>query len=348
LSLPARMGGMGIFKPVQECKVSSTNSAYISAPLVKLIQRQEYDFNPRELAEEMKGLRANVDKESDERFREIRDMIIQYADEKLKQAVTAASEKGGSSWVTACPSYEHGTVLHKRDFVDACHIRYGWELLNLPTTCGGCGAAFDVQHALNCKHGGLRIIQHNEVRDTIAQCMQEAGHIAVETEPLLQPLEGEAFENKTANKDDEARSDIKCCGFWSKMRQAYFDIKVVSPFARSNARLEPAQMFKQAEQSKNREYKERIQNVERGDFTPLVFTCTGGMAPQSHTVMKRLAEKLSEKQNLPVSAVSGWLRCRLSFALLRTTLLCVRATRSKKLQVENNIELAIVAAKMSL
>src|SRR5206468_3129816 len=146
----------------------------------------------------------------------------------------------------------------------------------------------------------------------------------------------------------EACSDIKCCGFWSKMRQAYFDIKVVSPFARSNARLEPAQMFKQAEQSKNREYKERIQNVERGDFTPLVFTCTGGMAPQSHTVMKRLAEKLSEKQNLPVSVVSGWLRCRLSFALLRTTLLCVRATRSKKLQVENNIELAIVAAKMSL
>jgi hypothetical protein len=104
-------------------------------------------------------------------------------------------------------------------------------------------------------------------------------------------------------------------------------------------------MFKQAEQSKNREYKERIQNVERGDFTPLVFTCTGGMAPQSHTV-KRLAEKLIK--NLPVSAVSGWLRCRLSFALLRTTLLCVRATRSKKLQVENNIELAIVAAKMSL
>ena len=246
------------------------------------IQRQEYDFSPRQLAEEMKSLRADVDKESDERFRRIRDMIINAADEKLKHAVTAASEKGGSSWVTACPSYEHGTVLHKRDFVDACYIRYGWELLNLPTTCGGCGEAFDVQHALNCKHGGLRIIQHNEVRDTIAQCMKEAGHIAVETEPLLQPLEGETFENKSANKDEEARSDIKCCGFWGKLQQAYFDIKVVSPFARSNARLEPAQMFKQAEQSKNREYKERIRNVERADFTPLVFTCTGGMSPQSY------------------------------------------------------------------
>jgi len=121
---------------------------------------------------------------------------------------------------------------------------------------------------------------------------------------------------------------------------------VVSPFARSNASQEPAKLFHSAERQKIREYKERILNVEQADFTPLVFTCTGGMAPQSHLVMKRLAEKLSTKQNIHVSVVSGWLRCRLSFALLRTTLLCVRATRSKKLNVENNIELAVAVTKM--
>ena len=91
-------------------------------------------------------------------------------------------------------------------------------------------AAFSLQHALDCRLGGLRIIQHNEVRDTLAKCMREAGHIAVETEPRLQPLNGEVFDYKSANKDDEARSDIKCCGFWSNMRPAYFDVKVVSPF----------------------------------------------------------------------------------------------------------------------
>ena len=92
LSLPARMGGMGIFKPVQECKISSTNSQFISAPIVKLISRQEYDFSPRELAEEMKGLRAQVDKVSEERFKEIRDTILKHASEELKTAVKAASE----------------------------------------------------------------------------------------------------------------------------------------------------------------------------------------------------------------------------------------------------------------
>lgn len=209
LSLPARMGGMGIFNPVLECKVSSTNSALISAPLVKLIQRQEYDFDSSELADEMKGLRAAVNRESHARF-------IDGADAELKHAVNAASEKGASSWVTACPSHEHGTVLHKRDFRDACYIRYGWQIHNLPLTCGGCEKPFDLQHALDCKHGGLRIVQHNEVRDTIAQCMREAGNIAVETEPLLQPLAGETLKYATANKDDEARSKIKCTGLWQK------------------------------------------------------------------------------------------------------------------------------------
>ena len=70
------------------------------------------------------------------------------------------------------------------------------------------------------------------------------------------------------------------------------------------------------------------------------------MAPQSHLVVKRLAEKLSKKQNIQLSVVSGWLRCRLSFALLRTTLLCVRATRHKKIVYDNNIELAVAATRM--
>ena len=135
--------------------------------------------------------------------------------------------------------------------------------------------------------------------------MREAGHTAVEVEPQLQPLTGEVFDYKSANKDDEARSDIKCCGFWSNMRQAYFDVKVVSPFARSNAKLESAQLYNKAERTKIREYKERILKVENADFHPLVFTCTGGMAPQSHMVVKRLAEKLSKKQNIQLTDITA-------------------------------------------
>src|ERR1700709_369485 len=75
----------------------------------------------------------------------------------ISNSVQAASAKGASSWVTACPSYDHGTVLHKGEFVDACYIRYGWTLLDLPVACA-CGTAFSLQHALDCRLGGLRII----------------------------------------------------------------------------------------------------------------------------------------------------------------------------------------------
>ena len=149
--------------------------------------------------------------------------------------------------------------------------------------------------------------------------MPDAGLTALEVELILQWI---TVRVQISEQTKRSRSDIKCCGFWRSMRQGYFDVKVVSPFARSNAHLSPAQLFKTAERSKVREYKERILNVEHADFNPLVFTCSGGMAPQSHLVVKRLAEKLSKKQNLSLSVVSGWLRW-LSFALLRTTLLCV-------------------------
>ena len=71
-------------------------------------------------------------------------------------------------------------------------------------------------------------IPHNETRDEMTKIMREAGLIGVEVEPKLQPLSGEVFDLKPANKEDEARSDIECTGVWKSMRQAFFDIKVIS------------------------------------------------------------------------------------------------------------------------
>src|SRR5579871_4818411 len=96
------------------------------------------------------------------------------------------------------------------------------------------------------------------------------------------------------------------------MRQAYFDVKVVSPFARSNSTLSPSQLFRRAEQSKIREYADRIRNVEHADFTPLVFTTTGVMAPQCQQIFKKVGEKIAQVKELPYSVVCGWLRCRFS------------------------------------
>ena len=56
--------------------------------------------------------------------------------------------------MTARPRYSHPwTVLHKGEFRDA-FLRCGWEPPNLPITCG-CGAQFNVAHAMQCMLGEL-------------------------------------------------------------------------------------------------------------------------------------------------------------------------------------------------
>ena len=54
---------------------------------------------------------------------------------------------------------------------------------------------------------------------------------------------------------------------------------------------------------------------------------------------------MSEKQNIHLSLVCGWLRVRLSFALLKSTILCIHGTRKRKFNAADvNSELAARAA----
>jgi len=80
----------------------------------------------------------------------------------------------------------------------------------------------------------------------VADCLKEARFSGVESEPPLQiltPAEKEIWKKTSVNTEDDARSDVKCIGFWTRLRMAYFDIKVVSPFAKSNFSLSPRNSF---------------------------------------------------------------------------------------------------------
>ena len=71
-----------------------------------------------------------------------------------------------------------------------------------------------------------------------------------------------------------------------------------------------------------------MQEVEHGVFTPLVLATTGGLAKECDVFYKRFASLVAEKHHQPHSLVMGWLRCILSFALLRSAILCIHGTRS--------------------
>ena len=70
--------------------------------------------------------------------------------------------------------------------------------------------------------------------------------------------------------------------------------------------------------------------VEQATFTPLVFTTTGGIAQKSQVYHKRLVELLSTKKGEDYSSTMSWIRNRISFAILRTSLLCLRGSRSMR------------------
>ena len=266
---------------------------------------------------------------ADTRFKDKLEDITRRAPKSLKMAIRQYAVKGASNWVTARPLHAHESVLHKGDFRDSIFLRYGWEPRNLPEKCG-CDERFDVKHAMECMKGGYRGLLHNEVNYVFYEAAKEAGFKDVVWEPELQPLEGENMKYKSAKKEDHARSDLRVLGFWGRKRRAFFDVTAFAPCARSHANSSLKQLFRKEEKRKNREYGERIRNVEHGDFSPLVFSTTGGMGPQASMVVKHLASCLAAKKDLPFSVVAGWLRCRISFALLRSTLLCLRGSRGER------------------
>ena len=118
----------------------------------------------------------------------------------------------------------------------------------------------------------------------------------VTKEPLLQPLQVEKINYKTANVEQEARVDISVRGFWNRGQKAFSDLRVFNPSAPCYSGLSLDAAHARNERNKTRKYGERIINVEQGTFTPLVFTSAGGMARQSQICYKRMAELMAEKR----------------------------------------------------
>ncbi|XP_062507224.1 uncharacterized protein LOC134183654, partial [Corticium candelabrum] len=325
LSLPCNLGGLNISNPTKMSDISFRASQHITAPLVHSIVAQEqlYTISSADMItrkSEMKSQRRNFN-------RQLLDSLKDNASSSLARSFELASEKGASSWLTVHPIEEHGFHLSKGDFRDALCLRYGWKLSHIPYQCE-CGESFNIDHSMVCKKGGFPTLRHNEVRDITADLLREVCHDVV-TEPTLQPLSGESFSYSTANVMPEARADISARGVWRAGERAFFDVRVFYPNAPSSLKhpnLESA--FRVHENEKKRQYGERIREIEHGSFTPLVFSSTGSTGREATTFYKRLASLHAAKSGEHYSKVMQLIRCRLSFALLRSSILCIRGTRS--------------------
>ena len=66
--------------------------------------------------------------------------------------------------------------------------------------------------------------------------------------------------------------------------------------------------------------------MDHGSFTPLVFGTNGCMGDEYSVFLKQLATKIAEKGDNTYAETMTWLRTKLSFAILRSVILCVRRT----------------------
>jgi len=234
--------------------------------------------------------------------------------------------KGASIWLTTLPLVDEGYAIPKNIFWDLIRLRYGWTLKRLPTKCE-CGENFSIEHALTCKKGGFVSIRHNSLRDITANLLTKTCK-DVCVEPLLTPLTGEEFNERSANLSDDARLDIKARGFWQAGQLAFFDLRVFNPLAKRYANQNLKRCYEINEKEKKRAYSERVLQVEHGSFTPLVFSAMGGMGRETTKFYSRLAETLSEKTNTQYSYMMAWIKRKIIFSLINSVAMCIRGSRS--------------------
>ena len=86
--------------------------------------------------------------------------------------------------------------------------------------------------------------------------------------------------------------------------------------------------YKYHESIKENKYEQRKNEVGKAIFCPLVFTGTGGASPAASKALKQLSSTLSARKEDSYADIILYPRTKISFALLRSSTLCIRGSRT--------------------
>ena len=317
LSLPLRMGGLGIVNPVTAAPYCYSASIHSTTSLVKFITGSlsfELDAHIATVSLAKDQYRVSLNEYFNGKF----NALLPQLDPSQQRAVLRAKEFNLSGWLSVIPLERDQFDLSPQEFRDALALRYRKPMLNLPENCDGCGATFTVDHALDCHFGGLVTRRHNEVRDAFGDLASLVWSL-VRREPVV----------REASDDGHGAliADLAVRGVWQPQCDALFDIRVVDTDAPSYRSRAPQDILRTAELDKKRKYLQACQD-RRASFTPICVSVDGLLGKETDFLIRRLCDFLCVKWERPFSLVMNWIRTRLSFAILRATLLCVRGSRT--------------------
>jgi hypothetical protein len=278
--------------------------------------------------EKAKQLKATMKRHRRELIAEESKRIYEHVPGDLQRALLFAKEKMASSVFTTRPLKKYGFCFpNKRDFRDLVAMRYHREPDGLPRVCA-CGKLYSLDHSQICKLGGFIHMRHDGPKELFGELSAEVCY-DVKVEPDLLPLTGEQFDHKTAKVAPDVRSDVRVRGFFTKEQNAFFEFRIVYPFASSYLKMNPADLYEHVAHLRKMEYEQRINQVDNGSFTPMILLSTGGMGAEMTIAMKHLARKLADKRKEAYPAVATMLRCSMAFNVARSALVCLRGSRAR-------------------
>ena len=219
-----------------------------------------------------------------------------------------------------------------------------------------------IEHALNCKFGGLIEVRHDEVaNERHALAKMVFGKNKIEHEPQIyrddlppqdlnknnqtkhlnvnanivetdthDEIEIEEGKNITILKPhNRNRGDKSILGFWSRGIECIFDIRIMDLECKSYIGQNPQKVLNRIERAKCTKYKQVLQDQNK-DFTPLVYSIDGMPGYQTKLAEKRMAALLAATLNRDYSEMAFYVRARMTISIVRCNTILLRSTRVKK------------------
>ncbi len=320
-SLPAKKGGLAISNPI------STAAPFFDASkaATTVLQQSIYSGDPVSITDHVHHCRsalkaARLQRES--RERELLSSVLEIIPSERQRPLKRIVAGEASGWLTVLPLAAEGFDLSATQLRDQLAVRYHHVPVAFPSTCDGCGEDFSVQHALDCKKGGLVKQGHNDVRDNDVR-LAEAAWGGVTVEPVMVPED-----DKTGHPSLQADWSVR--GVWEGSRVAFFDNRIIDADAPSylSANLSWETVAKRAVQTKKRKYSAIAEEL-RGSITPLICSTDCVLHIEYAAFQKRLASRLAAKWDRPYSSVMAWVRVRTQFAIIRAVDLRLRGSRRR-------------------
>ena len=167
---PTRLAGLGIRDPVIN-SMQAFNTSFESTKILSksistgiAVDIDSYETTLIEVSKQMKKERETHD------FNQTIEIIQRLPQDKSNKLKRIAENKC-STWLSIYPTNDNFFAMSPDEFRDALAIRYHIRPKGFPAICDGCGEDFTMNHALNCKKGGLVTARHNEARTLIVTCV---------------------------------------------------------------------------------------------------------------------------------------------------------------------------------